>query len=189
MFYSIKVILTLWKGCSCREDQRTLISAFELIHKEHPNWSVKIIGEGALRKELLDQITNSNLIQKVTLHPNSKNLETEYQNAKIFVLPSIYESFGLVLLEAMSHQLPLIAFNDCEGANQLVKDNENGILIKSSGKRQRDLAGAISTLIKDKNMRQKFGKNGKKYFNNFINDINPVVEWEQLLMEVVRNEK
>jgi len=84
----------------------------------------------------------------------------------IVVLPSYREGISKVLLEAGAMEKPLIATN-VPGCKEMVKNNENGFLVEPKNSQQ--LVEKIETLIKDKKLREKFGKRSreivKKNFN------------------------
>jgi len=75
------------------------------------------------------------------------------------VLPSIHEGLGLVILEAMSVGLPVVATN-VGGIPEVVKDGYNGLLFEP--RNWKDLAEKITFLLNDDEMRERMGKNAKK---------------------------
>jgi glycosyltransferase involved in cell wall biosynthesis len=83
-----------------------------------------------------------------------------YQKASIFVLPSFFEPFGIVLLEAMSCETPVVATH-AGGIPEVVKNGENGILVPVNNPLK--LAEAIDYLLENKDVRIKFGKTGRKW--------------------------
>ena len=95
-------------------------------------WHLDIVGDGSERKKLEDFIKNNNLENDVTLHgfKNSKEIEKLMQKSSIYVMTSYTESFGIVLLEAMSNGLPCIAFDSAEGAKEVITSGRDGYLIK-----------------------------------------------------------
>lgn len=90
-----------------------------------------------------------------------------YQHSDIFVFPSFYEkeTFGLVLLEAMQFELPVVACDE-GGIPDVVLDNETGYIVAKNN--PAELADKLALLIKDPLLRQKMGLAGKKrYEENF----------------------
>jgi glycosyltransferase involved in cell wall biosynthesis len=87
-------------------------------------------------------------------------LLAEHQKASIFVLPSFFEPFGIVLLEAMACETPVIATRT-GGIPEIVKNGENGILVPVNDPLK--LAKAIDYLLENKDARIKFGKAGRKW--------------------------
>ncbi len=92
-----------------------------------------------------------------------------YARASIFVLPSVHESFGLTVLEAMAAGLPVV-LSDNVGAKDCIKENVNGFTFRKGDHIQ--LTGIIQKLINNKEMVKKMSKESeriaKKYDWNFI---------------------
>jgi glycosyltransferase involved in cell wall biosynthesis len=88
-----------------------LLEAFEQLLKVQPNSNLIICGYGPLEKEIGEKIENLGIASKVTILNNVKNAKRVYAGFDLFVLPSLTEGFGLVLLEAMSAELPIVAAN------------------------------------------------------------------------------
>jgi starch synthase len=96
-----------------------------------------------------------------------------YSNAAVFVCPSIYEPFGIINLEAMACETAVVA-SAVGGIKEVVVDGETGFLVpleQTKGgsfepthpeKFARDLAKRINQLMKDQQLREKFGKAGRK---------------------------
>ena len=89
-----------------------------------------IFGDGDLRNELTETI-NREQIKNVVLHGVTKNIEQEYVNSSICVVTSYYEEFSMVILEAMKHGVPCIAFDCPVGPRNLIKDKECGYLVQN----------------------------------------------------------
>ena len=68
------------------------------------------------------------LNEVVHIIDQSNDIESDYANADLFVIPSQYEGFGLVTAEASSCGLPCVGFHDAVGTNSIIQDGENGIL-------------------------------------------------------------
>lgn len=157
-----------------------LLKIFNQIAKKYNDWHLDIIGDGDEREKLEKYIQDKKLQNQVTLHGfQSKDyIDKMLHQSSIYLMTSYTESFGIVLLEAMSHGLPCIAFDSAEGAREIIKDGESGWLIKNRDfdKYER----AISTLIENQNMRKKMGKSGALLVNMYSKDV--VMEmWFHLL--------
>jgi len=92
-----------------QKDQKTLISGIAELRKSGKKVSLTIIGDGPLRSELEDLAERLEVSQFIEFLGRIQNPIDELRRFDIFVLPSIYEGFGLVLLEAMDCGLPIIA--------------------------------------------------------------------------------
>ena len=110
----------------------------------------------------------------------TSDIESEYQKAHIFALPSRYESFGLATAEAMAHGLPVIGFADCPGTNELISHDINGLLVKGSDRAEVFSLG-LKKLIDEPDLRAAFGADGIRRVNVYIPD-NIVEKWESVLL-------
>jgi glycosyltransferase involved in cell wall biosynthesis len=100
-------------GCVARltpqKDLRTLIEAMNLVKGSYPRILLKIYGEGPDKCELHNLIKRLNLENVVCLEGKTLDVHAKMREMDLFVLPSKYEGFGLVLLEAMSESIPIVA--------------------------------------------------------------------------------
>lgn len=88
-----------------------------------------------------------------------------YYEADIFCLPTYFETFGLVIAEAMQFALPIVSTN-VGGVPFLVNQNVNGFLVEKE--EIEDLADKLETLISNKELRKNMGRNSRKlYLKNF----------------------
>lgn len=167
---------------SAQKDYAVLVSAFALIANDLPDWDLRIVGDGELRPELEAQVDNLNLNSRVFLPGATADVSSEYAAAQLFVLPSLYESLGLVLIEAFAHGLPAVGFADCPGVNELIKSGRNGTLV-SGPDRKASLAHGLKTLMENAALREEMAPSADSIpaeheFNNVI------TRWEHLLAEV-----
>jgi len=86
------------------------------------------------------------------------DVENFYAASDIFLLPTLYEPFGLVVLEALSAGLPVVV-SKTAGAAELVEDGKEGILLKDP-KDEKEIATAINMLLENERYK-KFGKNAR----------------------------
>ncbi len=86
-----------------------LIQAFALFAQKNQDWQLDIVGDGPEKDQLAQMISENNLEKRVQLHPFTNEIQTYYSTASIYVLSSRWEGMPLVLVEAMSHGLPIIA--------------------------------------------------------------------------------
>lgn len=104
-----------------------LVDAVAQLRNRHPNLLVAIAGEGPLHAELTAQISRLELSGNVTLLGQIRGLDSLFRVADGFVLSSVSEAMPYVLLEAMSHGLPVVA-TAVGGVPELVQNGKNGIL-------------------------------------------------------------
>jgi glycosyltransferase involved in cell wall biosynthesis len=107
------------------KDQHTLINAFAIIKPTSPKAKLIIIGEGELEGELKEHIKQLRLTQDIIMTGYLDKAFMYIKAFDVFVLPSIKEAFGRVLLEAMIAKVPIIAAKT-HGIPEVV--GETGIL-------------------------------------------------------------
>ena len=134
---------------------------------EKINARVKIFGPNyGFKQHLLNEIKNKNLENKVELNPTVEEMEKEnvFNQAKIFVLPSIYEGFPTVLLEAMAYGKPIVATR-LPSTLEVIKEGKNGFLVNPNS--PEELAAKVNILLKNQKLRERMSeqniKDVKKY--------------------------
>jgi glycosyltransferase involved in cell wall biosynthesis len=98
-----------------------LIEAFNLFAKDNHDWILDIVGEGREEKIYRELIEKYDLGQRIRLHPFTKYVQDYYSKAQIYVLSSRWEGFGLVLVEAMAHGLPVVS-SDLPTSKEIMGD-------------------------------------------------------------------
>lgn len=132
-----------------------LIRVFSNLAKRHTNWTLRIIGEGALRATLQQRITELGLDCCVELEGHSKTIGDELVQADIFALTSKYEGFPNVLLEAMTVGLPCVSFDCPSGPREITMDGEMALLVPLNDEPALELA--LERLMLDADLRQTLG--------------------------------
>lgn len=107
-------------------------------------------------------------------------LQSLYQDADIFVFPSFHEGYGMVLLEAMSYALPVVAFNN-SAIPYTVREQENGLLANNGD--IQDLSAKVALLLTDCVLREKLAEGAVKTYNNS----HTVVEFEKEVLDFTEN--
>jgi len=135
--------------------------------------------------ELVDAI-NKTGFHKVNLLglQTQQELISLYQRATIFVCPSISEPFGIVNLEAMSCETPVVASN-VGGIPEVVKHNTNGLLVPPG--KPEELAKAIELLLEDKSLRDNFGREGRKWVVSYFSSEAVASRLRDLYVELVES--
>ncbi len=143
--------------------QEYLIKAMPYVLKEIPNAEILIIGEGPDRKHFQNLISELNLNTKVKLLGFVRDVDEFYQRMDLFVFPSVWdlEGFGLVIIEAMSHKIPVIASN-IGPVPEIVIDDKTGILIDPGD--EKAIARKIIYMAKDPVRKIKMAESGYQRF-------------------------
>lgn len=160
-----------------------LIEAFALLAGQYPDWDVRICGEGQDRPLYEQLVTRHNLGGRVALPGNVDDMDAEYAAAHVFCIPSRYEGFGLVTVEAQRHGLPIVGFAACPGTNEIVIHGENGILAPEMTAQA--LAAGLRPLLSSPSMRDKLGKRGAELLDRFEPQA-IYARWEELLRETAK---
>lgn len=98
-----------------------LIKAFDLFARNNSEWSLDIVGEGPEEKLYRELIKEYKLEDRITIHPFTNHIQDFYSKAQVYVLSSRWEGFGLVLVEAMAHGLPVIS-SDLPTSKEILGD-------------------------------------------------------------------
>ncbi|MFC5050244.1 glycosyltransferase [Rubritalea spongiae] len=168
------------------KDHTTLISAWSIVHKLCPDWQLSIYGDGPLKNQLQTQITRAGLNTSITIHPPTKDIDSEYGDSQIFCIPSLFEGFGLVTVEAMAHSLPCIGFNSCPGTNRLIT-SRNGVLIDcSNSEKINALADTLIKVIQNSGLRVKLSAGAHQSAEGYFVE-NRIQDWFDLVHTILPN--
>lgn len=162
-----------------------LIYAFARISDQFKDWDLLIAGDGPLKKDLEDLASRLNISDRI-IWKSVKNTEEMYKlypQCHLKVLPSEYEGCPMALREAMAHGIPVVAYDSCTGANEIITSEYDGILV-GSDKPIENLAAGIKLLMSEPRTRKLLGLNGIKTAKKFEPDrINE--QWHELLIKTV----
>ena len=160
-----------------------LINAFSIIQKKNSELNLCILGEGEDRTKLERQIKNLDLTDKVFLLGNKKNIYNYLKNSDIFILPSLWEDPGFVLIEA-GYMNKLIISSDCpNGPKELLENGKNGFLFKSNS-----LDNFLSEFNNLKNCDENIIKNKKISFKKKIKEFTLLNHYKVLKSILIPNE-
>jgi glycosyltransferase involved in cell wall biosynthesis len=134
-----------------QKDYPTLLSAFSNVLESEPNTDLYVVGEGHLQKDLIELSKSLGINGKVHWLGKTEYIKEFLSKIDLFILPSKYEGFGLVLLEAMVANTPIIAANNSSIPEVLGKTYEGHF---STGD-VNALAQLIKTAIIDDNFSKK----------------------------------
>ena len=134
-----------------------------------PDAVLWIGGTGPLQSELQQLIDTLGLAQRVKLLGWLAKPEDLIASADVFICPSRHEPLGNVILEAWAQGKPIVATRS-QGACELIRDNENGLLADIDNAKQ--LAEKINTCLKDQTAQQQLAAKGQKtYFQHFSRQV------------------
>lgn len=131
-----------------------LFKVWQSVYQKYPDWHLDLYGEGHLMGKLLYEAKRLNI--GIEVHKPCRDIFNRYVESSIFVLTSVFEPFGLVIPEAMSCGLPVVAFDCPFGPKDIIEDGKTGFLIPD-----RDIscyAEKVCELIESYDLRKKMGE-------------------------------
>ena len=157
-----------------------LIEIWKIVFHRHPDWHLDMYGEGEM-KEYYQKITDK-LHINIHIHKPESTIFKRYCECSMLLLSSIYEPFGLVLPEAMSCGLPVVAFDCPYGPAEIISNGVDGFLVKNRD--VNEFATRVCQLIEDKNLRIQMGQAAIKSSQRYRAD-NVMPKWKELLESLV----
>lgn len=170
-----KRFLTIGRFTPLHKGIDILIEAFHIFAQNNQEWNLDIVGEGQEKSMYKDLIANYGLEKRVTIYPFTNQIQDYYSNAQIYVLSSRWEGMPLVLVEAMSHGLPIVT-SDLPVCKEILGDF--GIYFKNSDIQELALRLEDATRINWPEKSQQAIDIAKKY------DIEQIInQWKALIEE------
>lgn len=163
-----------------------LIEAWSIVCKRTEGWTLHIYGEGALRNELQKLIDEKGLGNRCFLAGLCSNIKEKYLESSIFTLSSVYEGFGLVLLEAITCGVPVVSFACPCGPRAIIADGENGFLVPPGN--VEELADRLIYLIQHPEKRKEMGMKAKQSTENFSKE-KVMKQWIELFEDLCKEKK
>ena len=150
-------------GTVCRLERQKglkyLLLAMKIILTKFPEAKLEIIGDGTLLNELQELSKKLGISNSVIFFGKFTDVKPFYNRMDVFVLPSLYEGFGIVLLEAMASGVPVIASN-VDGIKEVIQDDINGILVQP--RNPEAIAIALTRLIENHQLYNQLVEEGLK---------------------------
>lgn len=159
-----------------------LIYAMKYVLSKHPECVLIVIGEGPLKQKLMELAKGLGIEKNIIFisKVSDKALPYYYAAADVFVLPSIAEALGVVLLEAMATGKPVIA-SRVGGIPEVAIDGKTGILVPK--KSPQALSNAIISLMEDRNTLQMLGRNARFHIIEKFSWTRIAKEFEEALIQ------
>jgi glycosyltransferase involved in cell wall biosynthesis len=160
-----------------------LLPAWKKVVEKHPDWHLEIYGTIAPEMKLAAQAQELNIENSVHFYPPEKDIQSKYLEASIYVMPSRFEGFGMVLIEAMTCGLPCVSFDCPHGPADIITHGEDGFLIENGNIEQ--MANSVMQLIGDELFRIKMGNSAKQNVQRFLPE-HIMRQWDVLFESLVK---
>ena len=156
-----------------------LDAIWRIVEERYPDWRLDIYGEGADLKENIGLIPKG---KNVYPHGQTLDILDKYKESSILVLTSVYEPFGLVMPEAMSCGIPVVAFDCPYGPSEIITDGTDGFLINCYDVEA--FADKLCLLMENDALRKKMGQNAILSSQRFTKD-KIIPQWISLFESLV----
>ena len=128
--------------------------------------------------ENLEEVNYEELNKYEGNQKNKEYINDLLLNSSIYLMTSHTESFGIVLIEAMSFGIPCIAYSSAQGANEIITNEVDGYLIDN--RNEDEMLEKIELLVNDEKLRNKLGKNARSKSKNFSSEV-ILDKWSKLI--------
>ena len=148
-----------------------LVEAWNQVQRRHPHWTLHTYGscdDGAGGYDQLKETIEKKRIPNLFLHTATTDVYAQYMQSDFYVMSSRFESFGLVLIEAMSCGLPVVSFDCKYGPRSIISDGHTGFLVPANQVSQ--LAEAICSLIENEEKRREMAVEARRESINYHPD-------------------
>lgn len=165
-----------------QKDPLTLLSAAKLVCEKYNNVVFTIVGDGEMYDMCSEYIHSNNLESQIILKGWQSNVAEFYKSHDIFAMSSIYESFGLIFLEAGFYKLPVVATN-VEGIPEVVENNKTGLLCNPRDPEA--LAINIIKLVDDSALRRNMGEAAYTRVTSLFSSEKMVKEYQKMYENII----
>ena len=150
-----------------QKDHKTLLEAFQIFSSQNKDYKLLILGHGNLEHKLKLRCKELGIMDKVIFKGWVKNTNNYLKKSKIFVLSSVYEGLGNVLIDAINFNIPCISTNCPSGPSEILLNGKGGYLCLVKSPLQ--LANKMNYCIKNYSKSLKKNSFAKKITRSFLN--------------------
>lgn len=151
-----------------------LLEGFAQFAKRFPEWRLRILGDGSLRRILVDQAAFLGIADRVEWAGYCADPFPHYFGCDVFVMTSRFEGTPNALLEAMSCALPSVISDELPGAVALIRDGENGFIYRAGS--VENLVSALCRLAGEELLRRRLGVEAAR--NEALDSRCAIAAWE-----------
>jgi len=179
------VILHMGRVEGRQKRQLILVKSFAKLAEKFSDWDLNYfgpVGDFRYKREIDDFVKERKLQTRVFYKGMTDAPLKELSRGDIFAFPSAYEGFSLAMTEAMSVGLPVVAFKNTPGVEELLAGEQSGALLADD---ETGFTQALERLMGDAPLRKRVGQNAlqnvRKYSPEFVWQ-----QWEDLLTDLVK---
>lgn len=152
------LVITCVANLAPNKGHSFLLEAFENLAAKLPAAYLLLVGEGASRTELEEQVKAYQSRNRIIFMGSRKDVPDILAGSDLFVLPTLFEGMSNALMEALAAGVPVIT-TDIPENRQLIKNGLNGVLVKPA--EIKDLEAQMQRLLSDKGLRQQLAKSAQ----------------------------
>lgn len=145
-----------------------LLDTWAATAPHHPNWRLKIYGDGEDKAELKAQCTMLGLDDSIEWCGRTHDIYSALRGASVFVRPSRGEGFPLALMEAMAAGVPCAAFDCAPGVHEIIRHGENGLLAQTGN--THELSRCLDALMSNAELRNRLGDAARDNIRRYTPD-------------------
>ncbi len=167
---------------SKQKDVGSLLHIWTFVHERYPDWCLHIYGGyGEEQDSIFAKIKLMDA--NIQVHEATSNMMEKYRESSILLMTSSYEPFGLVLPEAMSCGLPVVAFDCPYGPADIITDGTDGFLVKAGDIKA--YVDRVCYLLDNVTLRQKMGRAGQQASQRFdASKVMPI--WKNMFEQIMK---
>ncbi len=158
-----------------------LLELARILKSKKIRFKLLIAGSGKLRNRLEKVAKSYKVDREVNFLGFVKDIRRFNQSIDIFLLTSLWEGFGYVMVEAMAQEKPIIAF-DIKSSAEIIDDGRTGFLVEKGN--VEELAEKVTCLLDNENLRKELGKRGRERVEKFFTINRALRQVEDLLEEL-----
>ncbi|WP_328930986.1 MULTISPECIES: glycosyltransferase family 4 protein [unclassified Streptomyces] len=161
-----------------------LIDAFTRIGPEREGWQLHIYGSGPVRQSLETEIDLRDMGGHIRLMGQATPLAPKWNAASLAAVTSAQESFGMTLIEAMAHGVPVVSTDCPHGPREIIRDGTDGRLVPRDDVPA--LSAALAQLMDDQVLREAMGRNARERAQSCFTPV-PVARRYEILFDELQN--
>lgn len=160
-----------------------LLQSWKIVQTHCPDWQLSIYGKLDASQGLEQQAQALGIADSVTFYEPEKDIQAKYLESSLYVFPSRFEGFGMVLIEAMACGVPCVSYDCPCGPRDIITEGSDGYLIENGNIDQ--FATKMLTLLQNDDLRNQMGKNAKQNVKRYLPEI-IVKQWDELFKSLVK---